>query len=79
MSSEDSQPGTKQVAKVMLLGALSLALYVTLFSYEETILSLTSQGRWSFIIPISIAFIFSFAHGAFTGEFWDVLGIKAKK
>jgi lipopolysaccharide export LptBFGC system permease protein LptF len=69
----------KQATKMVALGVLSAALYVALFILEEPILEMTSQGKWSFFIPIAIAFAISFAHGAFTGEFWDVLGIKAKK
>lgn len=31
-----------------------------------------------FFVPIGIALLFSFVHGAFTGRFWDVLGLKAR-
>jgi hypothetical protein len=30
-------------------------------------------------VPVAMAFLFSLVHGAFTGHFWDVLGIKARK
>jgi hypothetical protein len=29
-------------------------------------------------LPVITAFVFSFAHGAFTGYFWDALGVRAK-
>lgn len=67
-----------QVAATILLGLLSLVLYFLLFRYEQEILDLSGRGGWMFVIQITIAFIFSFVHGAFTGNFWDVLGIKAK-
>lgn len=70
---------SKQIAKTVVLGVLTLGLYITLFTNEEQVLAATSEGKWSFFIPLTIAFAFSFAHGAFTGEFWDVLGVKAKK
>lgn len=31
---------------------------------------------WHVLIPILLAFAISFAHGAFTGLFWDVMGLK---
>jgi hypothetical protein len=68
-----------QIIKTIVLGAVTLGLYAFLFANEEKILAATSQGKWSFFIPLGIAFVFSFAHGAFTAEFWDVLGVKAKK
>lgn len=61
------------------LGVLSLGLYVLLFTYEQDVLRLSLEGAWGFLVPIVIAFIFSFVHGAFTGGFWDMLGLKAKK
>lgn len=32
---------------------------------------------WHVLIPILLAFAISFTHGAFTGLFWDVMGLKA--
>jgi hypothetical protein len=32
---------------------------------------------WHVLIPILLAFAISVAHGAFTGLFWDVMGLKA--
>lgn len=31
---------------------------------------------WHVLVPIAIAFVISFAHGAFTGLFWEVMGLK---
>lgn len=31
---------------------------------------------WHVLIPILIAFALSFTHGAFTGLFWEVMGLK---
>jgi hypothetical protein len=37
-------------------------------------------GTWWFVfIPIALAFALSYTHGIFTGLFWDVVGLKAKK
>ncbi|CAK0756106.1 conserved hypothetical protein [Gammaproteobacteria bacterium] len=78
---ENSVPSdaSKHVTKMVLYGLATVSLYALMFVSEERILTLTAQGGWYFMIPITIAFIFSFAHGTFTAQFWDVLGIKAKK
>ncbi len=37
-------------------------------------------GTWWFVLaPIAMAFALSYAHGIFTGLFWDVVGLNAKK
>jgi hypothetical protein len=69
----------RQLARMVVLGIVTGIMYWLLFANEAQVLSLSSQGKWAFWIPVSIALVFSFAHGAFTGEFWDVLGVKAKK
>lgn len=34
---------------------------------------------WHVLVPIAIAFILSYVHGAFTGHFWETLGLTAAK
>ncbi len=63
---------------VFLWGILVVVLYTSLYVSETQLIQWTAQGRWTFFVPITIAFLFSFAHGHFTGEFWEVLGIKPK-
>lgn len=64
--------------RTSIYGALSLILYFLLYRYNHTILEYSRQGRWYFFGPILIAFVFSLVHGNFTGQFWDLFGIKAK-
>jgi uncharacterized integral membrane protein len=66
-----------QAARTIALGVLSLVLYVLLFTNAETVLLMSVKGGWGFLVPIGIAFLFSFVHGAFTGGFWDMVGLKA--
>lgn len=66
-------------ARMLALGALTVGLYLGLFMNEAFVLEVTRRGQWWFLVPVAIAFLFSFVHGAFTGLFWDVLGIKARK
>jgi hypothetical protein len=38
------------------------------------------DGVWWYVFaPIAMAFALSFTHGNFTGVFWDLFGLKAKK
>lgn len=68
------------VGKMMLYGVGSVALYLLLFSYADLTVEwaqLTREGHKAyFLIPIVIPFIFSIVHGAFTGYFWDAIGMK---
>ncbi len=67
-------------AKTAGLGLLSGGLYAALYYFQTPILDFTSKGGViSTAAVIAIAFVFSAAHGAFTGRFWDVIGLKAKR
>ncbi|MCI0504808.1 MAG: hypothetical protein L0Z73_01730 [Gammaproteobacteria bacterium] len=68
-----------QFTRMLVYGVISLSLYFLLYLFEDEIQAFSSQGRWFFIAPVIIAFVFSFAHGNFTSYFWDTLGITAKK
>lgn len=68
----------RPVIKALTFGIFSGALYLLLFIFEEQVLHFSSKGGWFFIIPVVIAFAFSFIHGGFVTLFWDLLGIRAK-
>ncbi|TDY01744.1 hypothetical protein [Thiohalophilus thiocyanatoxydans] len=80
-------PGRKMFSTAtlftILYGCLSLGLYILLFVFNDEIRHMaeaTSRGdKTLFFIPIIIALVFSLVHGAFTGYFWEALGLKAKK
>jgi len=67
----------RQAVQTALLGLGVLILYWLLFANEATLLGLSARGGWYFLLPVAIAFGFSFVHGAFTARFWDALGVKA--
>ncbi|MDY6991838.1 MAG: hypothetical protein SVR94_04420 [Pseudomonadota bacterium] len=69
---------SSMIIQTVILGLTSGILYFLLYLFNGEILNWSKQGGWYFIVPISIAFIFSFVHGAFTSHFWDLLGVKAK-
>lgn len=69
----------KPVAQMLVMGIISIALYTALLMYQEIINTYFGRGGVYALLPIATAFLFSFIHGTFTGNFWTVLGIEAKK
>jgi hypothetical protein len=68
----------------LVLGTASAALYFLLFLFSDELTELAGANRdgehqlYAFI-PLAVALVFSLVHGAFTGHFWDLLGLRAKK
>jgi hypothetical protein len=67
--------------KAALYGLISCVLYTVLFFSADRLVAwarATHDGdKLFFFAPIVIAFAFSYVHGAFTGYFWEALGLKA--
>lgn len=75
------RPSSRLIAahlRTLVLGVISLILYVLLFTNQQLVLTWSTSGEFSFLVPIAIAFALSFVHGGFTGGFWDMFGLKAK-
>ena len=64
--------------KLGVSGAVSAALYFLLYFYEREILESFTRTDYP-ALPIIAAFVFSFAHGAFTAYFWEALGVTARR
>lgn len=81
VTNNPSRTLVKKFSILLLLGLVSATLYTLLYLYGDSLrhtAELTYQGdKQLFFIPIIIAFLFSFVHGAFTGHFWEALGLKA--
>ena len=69
----------KPVGKMIVMGIISIALYSTLLLKQDLVNSTFGKGGMYALLPIVTAFVFSFVHGMFTGNFWTVLGIEAAK
>jgi hypothetical protein len=69
----------KPVTAMIVMGVISIALYVTLLSQQDLINSTFAKGGMYALLPIITAFIFSYFHGGFTGHFWTVLGVEAAR
>lgn len=70
----------KPYLQLCLSGVVSGLLYFLLYFYEGEVREhfTRTDGLYP-ALPILAAFVFSFAHGAFTGYFWEVLGVSARK
>ena len=83
-SAKTTRRSPRALVLTLLLGLASAGLYLLLFLFSDVLPELAAinrQGEHKLyaLIPIAIALVFSFVHGAFTGHFWDLLGLRAKK
>lgn len=69
----------KPYGRLIIMGVCSLGLYFALMTNQDPINTYSGKGGMYAFLPIVAAFIFSYFHGAFTGDFWTVLGIEAAK
>ena len=79
MASSQGKSKKKPYGLAIILGIISLALYVVLLTQQEVVNTYFTKGGMYAFLPILTAFIFSFVHGNFTGNFWTVLGVEASK
>jgi hypothetical protein len=76
MAAEQTQ---RPYAKTALFGAVSIAMYFLLLAKQDLITeTFLKGGAWA-LLPIGMAFLFSYVHGNFTGCFWSSCGIEASK
>lgn len=69
----------KPYGMAIIFGIISLTLYVVLLTKQQFFNEYFTKGGLYAFLPIGMAFIFSFVHGNFTGNFWTVLGVEASK
>lgn len=70
----------KPFGRLLIMGVCSVGLYYALMANQDMINTLSGKGGPLYaLLPIVTAFVFSYFHGAFTGDFWTVLGIEAAK
>jgi hypothetical protein len=79
MAADYSKSKKKPIGKMVLFGIGSAIIYVALLSYQGLITAYFTRGALYAVLPIAGAFTLSYVHGHFTGYFWSVLGIEAKK
>lgn len=69
----------KPYVKTVLTGMIAAVLYACLLLKQDAVNQYFALGGVYAFLPIVTAFIFSFVHGSFTGNFWTVMGIEAAK
>jgi hypothetical protein len=69
----------KAFVSAIVMGVLSVGLYALLFLKQDLVNATFGKGGAYALLPIATAFVFSFVHGSFTGNFWTALGIEAAK
>ena len=69
-------PKKKPYIKALLFGIISVGLYGALLTNQDLLNSTFSKGGMIAFLPIGTAFLFSFIHGTFTGDFWTVMGVE---
>ena len=72
----NNKPYTGLFLSGLISGALYFALYL---NNQEILAAYTRTDGWYPALPVITALVFSLAHGAFTGYFWEVLGVTAKR
>jgi hypothetical protein len=77
MAATHSATKKKPVAKTIVFGAVTAALYAAAFWNSDYILQLFTKGGYYAALPIATVFIVSFAHGTFASNLWSMLGIEA--
>jgi F0F1-type ATP synthase assembly protein I len=75
----NSRTKKKPYGSLIVMGCISIALYAALLLNQDIINRYFALGGTYAFLPIATAFLFSFVHGTFTGNFWTVLGIEAAK
>ncbi len=63
--------------KALLFGAMSAGLYLGLYFCPKPVMENFSKGGFYTVLPVAAAFLFSYVHGTFTGNFWTAIGVNA--
>ena len=79
MSRLSQQKRAKAVKSAAIFGLLTAAFYAAIFLNEGTVMKYFTKGGMYALLPVGAAFLVSFIHGAFAGNFWTALGIEASK
>ncbi|HMK36415.1 MAG TPA: hypothetical protein VK463_15180 [Desulfomonilaceae bacterium] len=77
MAAEYGVNKKKPYLKTIILGAVTAGLYAVAFANAGSVMEIFTRGGFYAACPIATVFVFSFAHGAFAGNLWSVLGIEA--
>ena len=77
MAARQKASKKKLVGMTIFYGALTALLYGAVFANADIVMQVFTRGGLYSALPIATVFAFSFAHGAFAGNLWSVMGIEA--
>lgn len=76
MAHETARSG-KLIGKTIAYGLGTVALYAAVFLNSDTVMNYFTRGGWYAALPVSTVFLFSWIHGTFSHNVWEMLGIRA--
>jgi hypothetical protein len=79
MANDYGKPKKKPVWKMVFFGICSAIMFGAVLAQQGLITAYFTRGALYAALPIAGAFAISYIHGHFTGYFWTVLGIEARK
>jgi hypothetical protein len=79
MATGNGSTRKKPVGSMIAMGIISVGMYGALLANQDFLNNTFGRGGLYALLPIATAFMFSFIHGSFTGNFWTVLGVEASK
>jgi hypothetical protein len=65
------------IGKTIGYGLATAALYAAVFLNSGTVMNYFTRGGWYAALPVATVFLFSYVHGTFSHNVWEVMGIRA--
>ncbi len=79
MAKHAEQKRMKALKGTVIFGLITAAIYAAVFLNTGMVMKYFTKGGIYALLPVGLAFLVSFVHGAFTGNFWSAMGIEASK
>lgn len=73
------QSRARYARRALMFGAGTVALYATVFTHADLLMSYCTRGGAYALLPVATVFAFSYVHGSFTSAFWSALGIEGSQ
>jgi len=73
------QSRARYTKRALMFGAGAVALYATVFTNADLLMSYCTRGGVYALLPVATVFLFSYVHGSFTSAFWSALGVEGSK
>ena len=68
--------GWRLIGKTIAYGLGAVALYAAVFLNADTVMNYFTRGGWYAALPVGTVFLFSYVHGSFSHNVWEVMGIR---